>query len=54
MQSEMEKPEFPEKTEEKENKEADRRKCARKNVLCKVRRTTTRLLSMGCIISPRP
>lgn len=27
-------------------KEADRRKCARKNVLCKVRRTTRRLLSM--------
>lgn len=50
MQSEMGMPEFPEKIEEKENKEADRKKCARKNALCKVRRTTRRLLSMGHII----
>ena len=54
MQSEMEMPEFPEKMEEKENKEADRRKCARKNVLCKVRRTTRRLLFHGTHHSLRP
>lgn len=45
----MEMPEFPEKIEEKEDKEADRKKCTRKTALCKVRRTTRRLLAMGRI-----